>query len=177
MEELLRDYLSRAKSFEREKHLILSRHEAAPSRVILVENTSRRLSGLSLRQEQLFREALGCTEYEFFRAAHVMAWAAFIDFLENKVCSDFLGQLRAARPKWKFKDVEELREKYFEHQILDACDKAGLLRKSEVGRLKGELSKRHACAHPSGYSPDLNETLGYVAGLIRMIEQLQKRKP
>ena len=101
-----------------------------------------------------------------------------MDFLEHKVCSDFRHQLRRARPEWTFTNVDELREMHIgDSDILHACREIGLLKRSEFDLLRGDLKKRNLCAHPSDYFPGLNETRGYVDGLLRMIENLQGRKP
>lgn len=167
--------LGKARAFEREAHSILAVHEAAPSRLVLLEETYKKLTALSLHQDDLLRQALRCIENELYRAAHVMAWAAFMDFLEEKLASDNLVKLRALRPAWKASSVEELRENVVEHQLVDAARDLGLLGKNEAKAFQGMLSKRNECAHPSNYFPGLNETLGYVAELLNRIGQLQPR--
>src|SRR5712691_3447199 len=101
----LSDFVARTRAFEKEAHTILGVHETSPSRLVLLEATYKRLGALSLRQDDLLRQALRCIENELFRAAHVMAWAAFMDFLEEKLASDGLLKLRAARPAWKTANV------------------------------------------------------------------------
>jgi hypothetical protein len=97
-------------AFRADGHEILARHEAAPSRVISLDKTRKQLAGLSLQQDDLFREALRCIENGSHRAAHVMAWAAFMDFLEQKLASDGLAKVRNARPNWaKHATIEDLR--------------------------------------------------------------------
>src|SRR3990172_9975107 len=106
----LEQVLGRARAFEREAHGILAVHEAALSRLVLLEDTYKRLTALTLRQDDLLRQALRCVENELYRAAHVMAWAAFMDFLEEKLESDGLAKVRAARPTWKGTDMADMRE-------------------------------------------------------------------
>jgi hypothetical protein len=167
--------LSRAHAFERAAHGILAVHEAAPSRLVLLEDTYKRLTVLSLRQDDLFRQALRCVENELYRAAHVMAWAAFMDFLEEKLASDGLVKVRSIRAAWKAASVEELRENVVEHQLIDAARDLGLLGKTEAKALHGLLSKRNECAHPSNYFPGLNETLGYATEVLNRIGQIQPK--
>ncbi len=167
--------LGRARAFEREAHGILAVHEAAPSRLVLLEDTYKRVATLSLRQDNLLRQALRCVENELYRAAHVMAWAAFMDFLEEKLASDGLLKLRALRSAWKASSVDELRENVVEHQLIDVARDLGLLGKTEAKALQGLLSKRNECAHPSDYFPGLNETLGYVAEMLNRIRHLQPK--
>jgi hypothetical protein len=168
----LAELVHRLRAFEREAHGILAVHEAAPSRLVLLENTYKKLTVLNLRQDDLLRQSLRCIENELYRAAHVMAWAAFMDFLEEKLASDGLVKLRALRPAWKVASVEELRENVVEFQLLEAARDLGLLGKNETKALQGLLSKRNECAHPSGYFPSMNETLGYVTEVLNRIGTL-----
>jgi hypothetical protein len=169
------DLLRRARAFERDAHTILSVHEAAPSRLVLLEDTYKRLTTLSIRQDELLRQALRCIENELFRAAHVMAWAGFMDFLEEKLASDGLKKLQGLRPKWKTGSIEDLREDVNEHQLIDAARDLGLCTKTEAKALHGLLNKRNECAHPSDYYPMLNDSLGYVSEVLQRIGQLQPR--
>lgn len=175
MVEILRGLKQRASAFEGEAHQILSRYETSKSRVV-VDQTHRRLKGLSLQQEELFREALSCIEGGNFRAAHVMAWAAFADFLEQMLASDGLTKLKSVRSGWsKYATMEQLRENVPEHQLIEAALDVGLLSKSEMKTILGLLSKRNECAHPGSYLPGLNEALGYVSELLRRVERLQTK--
>jgi hypothetical protein len=155
----LEEMVRRVRAFRKEAHAILGSHEASPSRVVLLEDTYKQLTGLNLLQDDLFRQALRCLESELYRAAHVMAWAAFMDFLEEKLGSDGFKKLKQVRPNWKFATVVELREAQPEYQIIDAAKDVGLCAKSEAKGLHGLLNKRNECAHPSAYFPALNETL------------------
>jgi hypothetical protein len=164
-------------AFADEAHGILQRNESAgKSRVMTLDNSRRRLSALSIRQDELLQEALDCVSHGLLRAAHVSAWQAFMDFLEEKMESDGLTKVRASRPKWdwsKLKTMEDIGETYPEYQLLEVARDIGLLSKSETRILHGDLATRNHCAHPSTYKPDLNETLGYVSGLINRIGKLQ----
>src|SRR5438094_8974548 len=134
MEALLREYVARALRFQVEAHQILSRHEAAKSsRVVVLGETYTQLGALNLRQDDLMRQALRCVENGLFRAAHVMGWAAFMDFLEEKFQSDGLAKLRAARVNWKGATIEEMREYVPERQLVDATKDLGLATKNEMG--------------------------------------------
>lgn len=170
---IIDDVLKRIKLFEREAHNILGIHETSKSRIVHIEQTYKRLSGLSLKQDGLFREALCCIENELYRAAHVLAWAGFVDFLENKIAEDGFKALRTVRPKWHFKTIEELREQYPEYQIIEATRDMGLYSKSETKALHGLLNKRNECAHPGDFFPGLNETLGFISELLKRIKKVK----
>ena len=171
----IRTILEQAQAFEQEAHAILSRHESSKSRVVVLEETFAQLAGLSLKQDELFREALHCVQHGLYRAAHVVAWAAGIDFLEEKLASDGFAKLYVARPKWKFTSLVDLREEHSDHAIIEASRETGLCTKNEMKSLHGLLSKRNECAHPSGYAPGLNEALGYISELFKRIESLQAK--
>ena len=174
--ELIRPFVAKAASFENEAHNILSKHEGAPSRVISVDRTRCRLAVLSLEQDELLQEALVCIERGIHRAAHVMAWAAFMDFVEQKLASDGLVKVKAVKTGWgKYRSIDEICENVPEFQLIEAARDVGLLSKSETKILLGLLSKRNECAHPSKYRPGLNESLGYVAELLNRIEQLHPK--
>jgi hypothetical protein len=114
-------------------------------------------------------------ENSLFRAAHVMAWAGFMDFLEEKIASDDLKKLRTIRPSWKAATVEELRENVVEYQLIEAARDLGLCTKTEAKGVQGLLNKRNECAHPSDYFPLLNESLGYLSEILQRMEQMRPR--
>lgn len=171
-EELLAEWLLRVDAFKRTAHANLAVHESAPSRVVVLSDSYQRLKTLSIKQDDLMRQALRCIEAELFRAAHVMAWAAFMDFLEEKLASDGLTKLRQAFPKWKGADMEEMREYVNEYQLIECAHTLGLCTKNQKKALLGLLNKRNECAHPSEYYPALNDTLGYITELLQRIGQL-----
>lgn len=166
----------RAERFRLEAHQILATYETSPSRVMSLDKTRSQLAGLSLRQDDLFREALACIESGSHRAAHVMAWAAFMDFFEQKLATDGLAKVRAARPAWaKHATLEDLRDNVPEYQLIQVACEVKLISKSEMKTLHGLLSKRNECAHPSSYAPGLNESLGYASELLSRISHLQPK--
>lgn len=171
----IRNILDRVQYFEKEAHTILGIHETSPSRVVLLENTYKELKGLSLLQDELFRQALRCIENNLFRAAHVMAWAGFMDFIEEKLALDGFKKLRSIRSKWKFNTIEDLREEIPEYQLIEVSKDLGLCTRNETKSILGLLNKRNECAHPSSYFPSLNESLGYVSELIQRIKRIKKK--
>lgn len=172
---MILDLLKKIKAFEREAHNILSVHETSVSRVILLEDTYNQLDALSIRQDELLRQSLRCIEHELFRAAHVMAWAGFMDFLEEKISSDSFKKLKVVKRNWKITTIEDLREQVPEHQLIEVTRDLGICTKNEKKGLMGLLNKRNECAHPSNYFPGLNESLGYVSELLQRIANLQAK--
>lgn len=171
------DLLRRVKAFENEVHILLSKHETSKSRVYDLTATYRQLAGLSLNQDDLCRQALRCAEQELYRAAHVMVWAALMDFLESKLALDGLRKLHTNYPNLaKHKSIEDLRENISEHSLIEISRKLKLLGKTQSKALLGLLNKRNECAHPSSYYPGFNETLGYISEIFNRMGQLQKVK-
>lgn len=171
----LRRVVDAARAFEAEAHAVFSPHETSSSRVVILSETYEALGLLAIPQDDLMRQALRCVENGLYRAAHVMAWAAFIDYYENKLAADGLKALSAEYPKWPTSSLEDLRESISEFQLIEAGRKVGVLTKNDVKALHGLLNKRNECAHPSDYFPELNETLGYISELFQRIRKLGSR--
>jgi len=172
-EPLVREFAGRLAAFQLEAQSMLVKHETSQrSRVITLTTSYDDVTTLNVQQEELLKQALRCAEHGLYRAAHVMAWAAYADFLKEKLASDGLVALRALRTKWVGTDISDLAEQYTEFAFLEAARDLKLLSKADFKALAGDLSRRNECAHPSGYLPGLNETLGYVAGLVQRIRSL-----
>jgi hypothetical protein len=172
MEELVREYGARAALFEQKAHAILALDEGSPSRAVVLSTTYEQLAELNVQQADLLSQALRCVEHGLFRAAHVMAWAAFMDYLEEKLSSDGLKALRVAYPKWKGVDIAEMAESVPERQFVEATRTLGLCTKNQMQALVSLLQRRNECAHPSSYYPEMNETLGYISELIKRLKTL-----
>jgi hypothetical protein len=168
--------IGRVSRFERAAHELLAQHENAPSRVISLAETRKQVAILSLKQTELVEESLRALEHALYRPAIVMAWAAFMDFLQDKLATDGLARVRASRPNWSnCTTLSELRENVTEYNMLQVARELKLLSKAEYKALQGLLSKRNECAHPSGYRPGLNEALGYVSELLNRIPTINQR--
>jgi hypothetical protein len=161
-------------ALEGEAQRLLAMHEAAPARTVTLEDSYAKLQQLTLPQDELFRESLRAVEVQLFRAAHVLAWAGFVDFLHHYVASDGLEGLGAARPKWTVTAPEDLRE-HADFQVIEAGKDAGFYGKTMMKALHGLLNKRNECAHPSTYFPSFNETLGYLSEMFQRVGFLQAK--
>lgn len=176
MRPTVEEIVERIASFERQAHDLLAAFEAAPSRVISLADTRKQIGILNLNQTELLNEGVAAVEHGLYRPAIVMAWAAFMDFLQAKMASDGFSKLHQVRPTWvKLTTLHELREAQTEFAMLDAARDLKLLGKSEHKALHGLLSKRNESAHPSGYKPGLNEALGYVSELLNRIPSIGQR--
>jgi hypothetical protein len=166
-------WMVRAQGFEHAAHEILSTHEGgSTSRVIILEEAYESLAVLNLKQDDMMRQALRCAENGLYRAAHVMAWAACMDYIEEKLSEDNMNKLRGARPNWQGSDIHEMAEYVPEHQLVESLKAVGLTTKNETNALLGLLRRRNECAHPTGYMPQVNETLGYISEILQRIKKL-----
>jgi hypothetical protein len=55
---------------------------------------------------------------------------------------------------------------------LPSLQAVGLATKNEKNALLDLLRRRNECAHPTGYLPGVNETLGYIAEVLQRIQRL-----
>ena len=173
---MFQDLLRRVEAFRREAHEILSIDETAKSRVVILSYTFSNLAKLNVKQDELLRDALLCVQNDLFRPAHILAWNALIDFVENIFASDNFSKLNSVRSRWNISSLDDLRDNYPEYQIIEACKDLNLATKGEKKILHGLLSKRNLCAHPSNYNPDFNQTLGYIADILSSIRILQGKQ-
>jgi len=172
---MIKRLLHQINNFRKEAHQKLAVHEAAPSRTVILDDTYRRLSGLSLQQDELLRQSLRCVENQLFRAAHILSWTALIDFIQTKLASDKFVKLNTARPNWNVSSIENLRDNYSEYQMVESCRLVGMINMSEMRVLHGFLSKRNQSAHPSNFFPNYNQTLGFISDILNQIEYLQSK--
>src|ERR1700726_2810889 len=160
---MLDQIAKRAISFEKAAHKLLSIHEGAASRVMDARNSLARVSALSIKQEDMFKLAVRCIDVEVFRAAHVLAFAAFIDYLHEIAARDDFAALNSAREKWNVVSIEDLRERFADYNFIEGLEAAKLITKTERKAFHGLLARRNECAHPSDFYPDMNQSLGYVS--------------
>jgi hypothetical protein len=161
------------RDFQKRANFILSRYETSTSRTITLDDSYKQLNKLSLRQEELFQEAFKCIEHEAFRSAIVMAWAAFMDFLGDKLGEDNFKTLNTNK-KWGISNTEELREKASDSVIIECALEVKLIGNRMAKSVRGLLAKRNECGHPSEYKPGLNDSLGFIYEVLKRIELLQK---
>jgi hypothetical protein len=171
LEHALVEWQRRASKAEREAHRILAGHERSVSRVILLEDLLQKLEVLPVDIQDYFREATKCLEQGLLRAAVVLSWAGFFYVLLERNYVKHKAKIRAARPKWSFSDLAELRASYPESQILDALRAAKLISRAEIRVYQGQLSVRNQCAHPTLFRPSLNSTLGFVDDMLHQTIQ------
>ena len=169
--QLVSTWLNRAITARDEAHKILSVHEQAVSRIVILEDLLQKLKGLPIDVQDYFREATTCLEQNLLRSAVVVSWSGFFHVFAEKMYVQHELALRQARPKWQFKDLGELKENYVEYQILEAARIISLISKAELRVYQGQLAERNRCAHPTLYRPSLNSALGFVDNMLRQTIQ------
>ena len=165
--DFLSEWYQRAILAEKAAHRILSVHEQSKSRVIILEDLLEKLQGLPIDVRDYFGEAVLCIERNLLRAAVVLSWAGFSHVLVEYTYTHYETELRKAMPNWKFNDLADLKERYVEHQLLEAARKVKAIGKAELKVYQGQLAERNRCAHPTLYKPSLNGALGYVDSMLR----------
>ena len=163
----LEDWTARASNARRAAHRALAKHESAASRVVLLEDLTKTLSGTPVDVQDYFSEAIACVEGKLFRSAIVLAWAGHFHVFSEVCYQKHEADIRASRSKWVFKDLAELKEQYADSQILTVSKDVKFTTKSQLRILDGQLSKRNQCAHPTLYRPSMNAAIGYVDDMIR----------
>ncbi len=162
--------IKKLNSFQIENNTTYNEGSSDNTRITTIEKAIKNIESLSILQEELFIQSIHCIKYDLFRVAHVSAWTAFIDFLENSINDKKLEHVFELHDKWrKYKSKDVLIENISEHQFITCLCELRMIKKSEMKSLHGLLAKRNECAHPTTYNPDYNETLGYIAELINRL--------
>ncbi|MDZ7602480.1 MAG: hypothetical protein U1A06_14000, partial [Hoeflea sp.] len=157
----------RASQARRAAHRALAKHESAASRVVLLEDLTKNLSGTPIDVQDYFSESISCLENELYRSGIVLAWAGHFDVFSEVCYQKHESDIRASRAKWSFKDLAELKESVAEAQFLIVAKEVKFLSKAQLRILDGQLSQRNQCAHPTLYRPSMNAAIGYVDDMIR----------
>ncbi|MBZ0138671.1 MAG: hypothetical protein K8H87_02720 [Pseudorhodoplanes sp.] len=136
----------------------------------------RILNGIEDEETRKFvEEAVQCYEYEFYRSAVVMSWAAAVHVLKLEVLKDYLCEFNAEAakcyPKWKpaksLDDIGLMRERDF----LDRIAKISVIGTNTKEQLQGCLKLRNACGHPSLFRLGPNAVANHLEILILNVFQ------
>lgn len=160
------NWQKRASLARRAAHAALSGHEAAASRVILLEDLLKKLAAAPIDVQDYFNEAVSCLEQGLNRSGIVLAWAGHFYVFSDALYAKHEHAVRSSRPKWVFKDLSDLKEQFAESQILDAAREVKFIGRADLRLLQGQLAQRNQCAHPTLYRPSTNVAIGYVDEMI-----------
>lgn len=163
----LEDWAARVSKARHAAHRALAKHEGAASRIVLLEDLTKSLSGTPVDVQDYFSEAISCLESELYRSGIVLAWAGHFHVFSEICFQKHEADIRTARPRWSFKDLAELKEQIAESQFLVVAKDVKFTTKAQLRILDGQLSQRNQCAHPTLYRPSMNAAIGYVDDMIR----------
>ena len=163
----LEDWTARASMARRAAHGALAKHESAASRIVLLEEVTKSLSGTPVDVQDYFSEAISCLESKLYRSGIVVAWAGHFHVFSEVCYQKHEDDIRAARSAWKFKNLAELKENVTESAFLIVAKDVKFTTKPQLRILDGQLSLRNQCAHPTLYRPSMNAAIGYVDDMIR----------
>ena len=138
--------------------------------------TTKPNESIDLAESELLKLAQKCVDHDLYLPAYVMAWAAFMEFLFEKLSADGLVALRALHPAWQGDNIREIAEYVPEREFVESLKPLGFCTKNEQSGFVSLLQRRNECAHPtSGYRPGLNETLGYISELLNRTKALTEK--
>ena len=106
------DWTTRASRARRAAHGALAKHESAASRVVLLEDLTKSLSGTPVDVQDYFSEAISCLENKLYRSAIVLSWAGHFHVFSEVCFHRHEADIRSLRPKWTFSDLSELRARF-----------------------------------------------------------------
>ena len=161
------NWLARSISARKASHNALAKHDGATSRIVVLEDLLKGLSGAPIDVQDYFGEAITCLEHGLFRSGIVLAWAGQFDVYSEMLFAKHEPDIRASRKKWVFSDLSDLKENYPEAQLLDVGKEVGFIKRPVLRMLQGHLSTRNQSAHPTLYRPSMNSAIGYVDEMIQ----------
>jgi hypothetical protein len=161
------EWTRRVGTARRAAHLALSRHEGSNSRVVLLEDLAKVLSGSPVDVQDYFNEAICCIENKLYRSSVVVGWAGFFHLFSETLYVKHEAEIRAKRANWSFSDLSELKETRTENDLLIVAKDVKFISNATRRIYDGQLSTRNQCAHPTLYRPSLNEAIGFVDKMIR----------
>jgi hypothetical protein len=172
-ENLVWEFAAEVAALKRDHLALLSAVQRSKARAATVEATLAAIRTLSPRQSDLLTEAAMAVKYQLNRSAIVAACAAVVDALHQRVArKGHLASLATAR-KWRLATVDDLQD-YADFQVAEAAKDATTISKAQMKSVQGLIHRRNQCAHPTGYSPTLDEALGFISESLSLIGDFDK---
>lgn len=170
----LPEFLEKVATLDAEAQLLLAMYAKGQTRIERLKPIRMRLARLYLEQDELLQESLRAAEADLHRASHVLAWGGLTDFLYGPFDPE---RVKTVRPKWDNLKAKEDLYRISDSQLIDVGKELGLYKEPMKKTLEGLLNDRNRCAHGSGYFPTLDESLGFLSKIIRIIEDLRMKWP
>jgi|GEM_PF-5127008 len=129
--------------------------------------------GVTTSEQDYIDEALRCFESKCFRASIILCWTAGMDRIIKKIETigfdkfDIAAKCLAQSKRFRWfnsspktcKDIDEFRKDVREQHICATLYELQLLPQPYVEAMRGFLTLRNNCAHPSGYVPTDGEAI------------------
>ena len=169
----LDNIIKSAKKFEIESQKLFRTFEGNPHQITFLNETIPNIESLQDEDSKKFlREATGCFEREFYRAAIVLAWCVMIASLRN-ICVQYPNYIKASQfPK---SDPEKIREKYRDSDLIRIMYDWHLINKDIHDVLIRLLNERNMAAHPSSKDPNHISTLAFIDKVVNNIKEIYER--
>lgn len=164
-----------AEAFKREAEAIFGFSETSVHRTAELSESYAAIDTLTANQADMLRQALRCVEVGVYRAAHVLGWACLADFLQQMAERNGFAALNAKYPDWHIRNLDDLRDRIGEFNLIEGMFHSGMITKTEKKALQALLNKRNECAHPTDYFPDLNQSIGFIAECINRLKSLSQK--
>ncbi len=124
---------------------------------------------------EFVEEAVQCYEYEFYRSAVVMSWAAAIHVLKAEVLKSYLPEFNAEAvkvdSKWKIAKTTDDIGMMKERDFLDRIAKISVIGSNVKEELQKCLKLRNACGHPNSLKLGPNAVANHLEILLLNVFQ------
>ena len=171
-ETLLRDLVSELVSLEADHRKITRTVQYSRARAATVEETLRMIAKGSPLQAELLSEAAKAVQAGLYRSAIVAAFAAATDSLLTRIERRGVSIVFATQT-WSASTVEELRETHSEYRIAEAAKQARVITKTQMKTYHGLLHRRNRAAHPTGFTPSMDEALGFANEALTLMGEFE----
>jgi len=175
----LDNIIKSAKQFEADSQKLFAQFEGNPHKTNFWPETISKVESLQDETKKKFlKEAIGCAEKEFFRAAIVLAWCAISDYLRD-ICTKYNDYLYSCIKEDKKnqddkKDLEEIKVKNNDSRLIDVICKYKLITPQNKKDLIDLLNDRNKAAHPSDEDFTQTITFSFIQKQVIVINKIEK---
>lgn len=147
--------------------------------------------GITPEVQSYLQEALRCVEGDCFRAAIILSWNAAMYRIHEKIKDEGFAKFETEAEKvanskvipgfkkYKAKNcstLDEFKTKVKDAEVLAGIYGLGLVTVPEATIMRGYLSHRHQCAHPTGHEPNKADALLTLEFLLKRVFENTKFK-
>lgn len=147
--------------------------------------------GITPEEQSYLQEVLRCVEGDCFRAAIILSWNAAMYRIHEKIKDEGFAKFETEAEKvanskvipgfkkYKAKNcstLDEFKTKVKDAEVLAGIYGLGLVTVPEATIMRGYLSHRHQCAHPTGHEPNKADALLTLEFLLKRVFENTKFK-